>query len=202
MFAYKVSLGLPQPGAAAAAPLASRSGGETGVEEQGRKKGNRGSEGDAGGQGKEKREGPNLLPVPRMGPGRGAAAGGKSSAAGASGGGESGGCSRRLMYKKERGGASRSPAGKLQAAGPDWARRALNKQGAPQGCQSLRPAGPQRGRAGGGSERSRGGVGGKKEGGGGHLGVPAEDPLLGDLGKAEGNSPSHMPVSVFFLYFF
>lgn len=92
------------------------------------------------------------MPVPRMGPGRGAAAGGKSSAAGASGGGDSGGGGRRLMYKKERGGASRSPAGKLQAAGPDWARPALNKHGAPQGCQSRGQPG-RRSPGGGGAPR-------------------------------------------------
>lgn len=45
-------------------------------------------------------ERPNLLPVPGMGPGRGAAAGGKSSAAGASGNGESGGCCRSRCIKR------------------------------------------------------------------------------------------------------
>lgn len=129
-------------------------------------------------------ERPNLLPVPLIRPGRGAAASGKSSAAGSKGGGESSACCQRLMYKKERGGASCSPAGKLQAAGPDWARRALNKQRALQGCQSRRTAGPQRARAEGGS-------GHRREGGSGD--VTAEcpqrrtpDPLLGQWWSREG----------------
>lgn len=152
---------------------------EAGAEKQGRKR-----EIAAGGWGMEtKSEGPNLLPVPRMGPGCGAAAGGKSSAAGASGGGESGSCCRRLKYKKERGGASRSPAGKLQAAGPDWARRALNKHRAPQGCQSRRPAGPQRGRAGGGSGRSWRGGGRERA-----FGVPAVRRGAGHPARRAGKS--------------
>lgn len=123
------------------------------------------------------------MPVPRMGPRRGAAAGGKSSAAGASGGGESGGGGRQLMYKKERGGASRSPAGKLQAAGPDWARPALNKHRAPQGCQS-------RGQPG---RRGRGGTSGRPQRRG-------DGPLLGERGRAERALPARYP-SLFSSFF-
>lgn len=118
------------------------------------------------------------MPVSRMGPGLGAAAGAKSRAAGASGGGESGGGGRRLMYKKERGGASRSPAGKLQAAGPDWARPALNKHGAPQGCQSRGQPGPAAPGA----------------GAGGASGLPqprGDGALLGEQGRARAHPARH-----------
>lgn len=130
------------------------------------------------------------MPVPRMGQGRGAAAGGKSSAAGESGGGDSGGGGRRLMYKKERGGASRSPAGKLQAAGPDWARPALNKHGAPQGCQS-------RGQPGRRIPGGRGGTSRRPQLGG-------DGPLLGEQNEQRGLALPDTPVffsSFFSIYF-